>query len=161
LSSSNPGDLVLDPFFGTGTTGAVAKKLHRHWIGIEREEEYVRVAQERINGIRAQAYDEASFASSSGRKARRVPFSRLLETGLILPGQTLYLGESGETEAIVRADASLLSGDLVGSIHKVAKHLLNAPANGWEKWYYADAHGLKHPIDQLRKKYLEMEKDGS
>lgn len=161
LSSSNPGDLVLDPFFGTGTTGAVAKKLHRHWIGIEREEEYVRVAQERINGIQAQAYDEASFASSSGRKARRVPFSRLLETGLILPGQTLYLGESGETEAVVRADASLLSGDLVGSIHKVAKLLLDAPANGWEKWYYADEQGQKYPIDQLRKKYLEIEKDGN
>lgn len=157
LSSSNPGDVVLDPFFGTGTTGAVAKKLHRHWIGIEQEEEYVRVAQERLNGIQAQAYDKAAFASSSGRKARRVPFSRLLETGLILPGQTLYLGESGGTEAVVRADASLLSGDLVGSIHKVAKTLLDAPANGWEKWYYIDADGQKYPIDRLRKKYLETE----
>jgi site-specific DNA-methyltransferase (adenine-specific) len=161
LSSSNPGDVVLDPFFGTGTTGAVAKKLHRHWIGIEREEEYVRAAVERINRTQSQAYDEASFASSSGRKAHRVPFSRLLESGLILPGQILYLGESGETEAVVRADSSLLSGDLVGSIHKVAKLLLDAPANGWEKWYYADERGKKHPIDQLRKKYLEMEKGGS
>lgn len=159
LSSSNPGDIVLDPFFGTGTTGAVAKKLHRHWIGIEREEEYARVAQERIEGIQAQVYNEASFASSSGRKPRRVPFSRLLEAGLILPGQTLYLGESGQTEAIVRADASLLSGDLVGSIHKVAKLLLNAPVNGWEKWFYADEHRQKYPIDRLRKKYLEMEKN--
>jgi len=161
LSSSNPGDIILDPFFGTGTTGAVAKKLHRHWVGIEREAEYVRVAQERINGIQAPAYDEALFASSSGRKVRRVPFSRLLETGLVLPGQTLYLGESGEAEGIVRADASILSGNLVGSIHKVAKLLLDAPANGWEKWYYADEQGLKYPIDQLRKKYLEMQKDGS
>jgi modification methylase len=161
LSSSNPGDIVLDPFFGTGTTGAVAKKLHRHWIGIEREQEYARAAGERIDRIQVQVYDEASFASSSGRKARRVPFSRLLETGLILPGQTLYLGESGETEAIVRADASLLSGDLAGSIHKVAKLLLEAPANGWEKWYYADEQGQKHPIDRLRKKYLEMEKGES
>jgi modification methylase len=119
------------------------------------------VAQERINGIQAPAYDEALFASSSGRKVRRVPFSRLLETGLVLPGQTLYLGESGEAEGIVRADASILSGNLVGSIHKVAKLLLDAPANGWEKWYYADEQGLKYPIDQLRKKYLEMQKDGS
>jgi modification methylase len=85
----------------------------------------------------------------------------LLETGLILPGQILYLGESGETEAIVRADASLLSGDLVGSIHKVAKLLLEAPVNGWDKWYYADGLGQKHPIDQLRKKYLEMEADSA
>jgi modification methylase len=119
------------------------------------------VAQERINEIQAPAYDEALFASSSGRKARRVPFSRLLETSLLLPGQTLYLGEAGETEAIVRADALILSGDLVGSIHKVAKQLLGAPANGWEKWYYADELGQRYPIDSLRKKYLEMEKDGS
>ena len=159
LSSSNPGDVVLDPFFGTGTTGAVARKLHRHWIGIERDEEYVRVAQERINRIQVSTYDEAPFASSSGRKARRVPFSRLLETGLILPGQTLYLGESGEIEAVVRADASILSGELVGSIHKVARQLLEAPANGWEKWFYADEAGQKHPIDRLRKQYLEIEKD--
>jgi modification methylase len=160
LSSSNPGDVVLDPFFGTGTTGAVAKKLHRQWIGIEQDAEYVRVAQERINGIQAPAYDEALFASSSGRKARRVPFNRLLETGLILPGQTLYLGAAGEVEAVVRVDASILSGELVGSIHKVAKLLLGAPANGWEKWYYVDEHGEKYPIDKLRKKYLEMEKGG-
>jgi len=160
LSSSNPGDVVLDPFFGTGTTGAVAKKLHRRWIGIERDEEYLRVARERINGIQIPAYDEALFASSSGRKARRVPFSRLLETGLILPGQTLYLGEAGEVQAVVRADASLLTGELAGSIHKVAKLLLGAPANGWDKWYYADELGQKHPIDRLRKKYLEIEKNG-
>jgi len=160
LSSSNPGDVVLDPFFGTGTTGVVAKKLHRHWIGIEQDEEYVRVAQERIKGIQASAYDEAAFASSSERKARRVPFSRLLETGLIQPGQKLYLGKTGDTEAIVRADASLLYGDLAGSIHKVAKLILNAPANGWEKWFYVDEGGAKYPIDKLRQKYLEMEKDG-
>jgi len=160
LSSSNPGDVVLDPFFGTGTTGAAARKLHRHWIGIERDEDYVRVAQERINGIRVSAYDDAVFASSSGRKPRRVPFSRLLETGLIQPGQTLYLGESGKTEALVRVDASLVSGKLTGSIHKVAKLLLGAPANGWDKWYYSDEQGQKYPIDRLRKRYIEMEKDG-
>ncbi len=158
LSSSNPSDVVLDPFFGTGTTGVVAKKLQRYWIGIERDEEYVRVAQERINGMQAPIKNEALFASSSGRKARRVPFSRLLETGLILPGQTLYLGESGEIEALVRADASIVCGEVMGSIHKVAKQLLNAPANGWEKWYFNDEQGGKHPIDRLRKKYLEMEK---
>jgi len=158
LSSSNPGDVILDPFFGTGTTGAVAKKLHRHWIGIERDEEYVRVAKERINGIQASAYDEAMFASSSGRKARRVPFSRLLETGLLLPGQLLYLGE---TKAVIRADASLSCGELNGSIHKVAKQLLNAPVNGWEKWFYADENGNKQPIDRLRKKFLEKENDES
>jgi modification methylase len=161
LSSSNPGDVVLDPFFGAGTTGAIAKKLHRLWIGVERDEEYVRVAQERLDGIQAPAHDDAVFASSSRRKARRVPFGRLLETGLIQPGQTLYLGEAGGTEALVRVDASLLCGELTGSIHKVAKQILGAPANGWEKWFYVDEDGHRQPIDRLRKKYLEMENDGS
>ena len=160
MSSSNPGDVILDPFFGTGTTGAVAKRLNRHWIGIERDEEYVRVAQERIDGIQVLVGDDAIFASSSGRKARRVPFGRLLEIGLIQPGQSLYLGKSGKIEAIVRVDASLLCGELSGSIHKVAKQLLGAPANGWEKWYYVDEQGDQQPIDRLRKKYLEMEKNG-
>ena len=160
LSSSNPGDVVLDPFFGTGTTGAVAKKLHRHWIGVERDEDYVNVAKKRINGIDANDYDEKLFGSSSSRKVRRVPFSRLLETGLISPGQPLFLGESGKVQAFVRTDASIVCGKLVGSIHKIAKELLNAPANGWEKWYYEDEQGQKRPIDHLRKLYWEIEKDG-
>jgi len=161
LSSSNPGEVVLDPFFGMGTTGAVAKRLRRHWIGIERDIEYVRVAQKRIDGIQAPAGNETLFASSSGRKTRRVPFGRLLEVGLIQPGQILYLGESGNVEAVVRVEASIQSGELVGSIHKLAKQLLGAPANGWEKWYYVDKQGDRWPIDRLRKLYLEMENDGS
>ena len=161
LSSSNPGDIILDPFFGTGTTGAVSKKLHRHWIGIERDDDYVRVANERIDRIQVEAYDETVFASSSGRKARRVPFSRLLEAGLIQPGQILTLGQADGTQATVRADASLVCGELTGSIHKVAKLLLNAPANGWEKWYYTDEKGQKYPIDRLRKTYRGIISDES
>lgn len=161
LSSSNPGDIVLDPFFGTGTTGAVAKKLHRKWIGIELEEEYIQVAQRRIDGIQAPVEDEAIFASSSGRKKRRIPFGKLLEVGLIQPGQPLYLGESGDIKATVRVDASIQSGKLVGSIHKLAKQLLNAPVNGWEKWYYVDKRGGRYPIDRLRKLYREIEDNGN
>ena len=160
LSSSNPGDVVLDPFFGTGTTGAVAKKLNRHWIGIERDVDYVRVAQERLDAIQAPVEDDAVFASSSGRKRRRVPFGHLLEAGLIRPGQVVYLGASSEIKAIVRADASIQHNELIGSIHKIAKQLLGAPANGWEKWYYDDENGGRLPIDQLRKKYLEIENNG-
>ena len=161
LSSSNPGDTVLDPFFGTGTTGAVAKKMHRHWIGIEKDEEYIRVARSRIDAILAPVDDEALFAPLPGRKNRRVPFGRLLEAGLIQPGQILWLAESGTIEAVVRADASLQCGELIGSIHKVAKMLLGAPANGWEKWYYLDEDGQKQPIDRLRKRYQEMDGFGS
>lgn len=156
LSSSNPKDVVLDPFFGTGTTGAVAKILHRRWIGIERNAEYVRVAQERIDGIQAAAYDKTTFKPSSERKARRVPFSRLLEAGLLLPGQRLYLGE---IEGVIRTDASISCGDLNGSIHKVARQVLNSPVNGWEKWKFADDEGNKHPIDKLRKKYIKQLKN--
>jgi modification methylase len=161
LSSSNPGDTVLDPFFGTGTTGAVAKKLHRNWIGVELDEDYIHVAQKRIDGIQAPVEDEAIFASSSGRKNRRVPFGRLLEAGLIQPGQALYLGESGDIKATVRVDGTIRSGELVGSIHKLAKQLLNAPANGWEKWYYVDEQGGRYSIDRLRKRYLEIEDNGT
>lgn len=158
MSSSNPGDVVLDPFFGSGTTGAVAKKLHRRWIGVERDDEYVRVAQERIDAIQAPAYDETLFASSSEKKARRVPFGRLLETGLVQPGQTFYLGETSDVKAVVRANAFLQSGEMTGSIHSLAKKLLGAPANGWEKWFYDDDKGMRQPINQLRKKYFELEK---
>jgi len=157
LSSSNPGDIILDPFFGTGTTGAVAKRLDRQWIGIEQDEEYIRIARERIERIQAPVGDEAAFVPSSRRKTRRVPFGRLLEVDLIRPGQVLFLGLSGDTEAVVRADASIQHGDLIGSIHKVARQLLNAPANGWEKWFYIDEDGERQLLDRLRKKYLEIE----
>jgi DNA modification methylase len=150
-SSSNPGDVVLDPFFGTGTTGAVAKKLHRHWIGIERDSEYVRVAQERIDAIMPSPGDEALLVTSSKRNAPRIPFGRLLEAGLVQPGDTLYLDKT-KGEAQVAADGTLHTGTLTGSIHKVGAQLLGVPAlNGWEHWYYRDsATGELVLIDTLR-----------
>jgi site-specific DNA-methyltransferase (adenine-specific) len=154
LSSSNPGDVVLDPFFGTGTTGAVSRRLHRHWIGIEQDRAYLEVARDRINSIEVPAYDEVLFAPSSRRKPPRVPFGRLLEAGLIRPGQLLYLRDSKQEPAVVRADGSLQWGKMVGSIHQVARKILKAPANGWECWQYMDASGQKQPLDQLRRIYL-------
>jgi site-specific DNA-methyltransferase (adenine-specific) len=153
-SSSNPGDVVLDPFFGTGTTGAIAKRLHRRWIGIEQDPVYVQIAQQRIDGVKPPEFDAGLYASSSRRKSRRVPFGRLVESGLIQPGQMLYLGKAGERSALVRADSSLQCGELVGSIHQLARTLLDAPANGWECWYYLDESGCKQPLDRLRKFYL-------
>ena len=88
-SSSNPGDVVLDPFFGTGTTGAVAKKLHRHWLGIEREANYVRIAQERLDAIQPSPFTEEVFVFKSKRDRPRISFSTLLEQVLLQPGQTL------------------------------------------------------------------------
>jgi DNA modification methylase len=152
LSSSNPGDVVLDPFFGTGTTGAVAKRLHRHWIGIERDPAYVKVAQERIDSVVA-AQDGSPFVSRSKREAPRVPFGNLLEAGLLQPGDTLYLDKTRGV-AQVQADGTLRSGDVSGSIHRVGAQLLGLPAlNGWEHWYYKDAEtGELRQIDELREK---------
>jgi modification methylase len=153
LSSSNPGDVVLDPFFGTGTTGAVAKKLRRHWIGIERDPEYVRVAQERIDAVAPPADDEALFTTKSKRDARRVPFGNLIEVGLLRPGDTLYLDKTKGC-AQVAADGTLRSGELCGSIHAVGARMLGLPAlNGWEHWYYRDGEsGELVVIDQLRER---------
>ena len=153
LASSNPGDVVLDPFFGTGTTGAVAKKLHRHWIGIERDPDYVRVAQERIDAVVPPPFEEGLYTTPSKRSAARIPFGRLVEAGLLNPGDTLYLKKTAMA-AQVTADGMLRSGELAGSIHALGARMLSAPSlNGWDHWYYRDADtGDLLPIDSLRSK---------
>lgn len=156
MAASNPGDLVLDPFFGTGTTGAVAKKLGRNWIGIEREKKYVRIAQKRIEAVQ-KADEEALHVEK--RKQRRVPFGALLENGLLHPGQTLYFTRNG-TKAKILANGRLRCGKLTGSIHGVAKALMeNAPANGWDLWFYEDEQGNKILIDELREKIRESSEE--
>lgn len=138
LSSSNPGDTVLDPFFGTGTTGAVAKLLHRNWIGIEREPDYVALAQQRIDAVVPPMFEEALLSTPSKRDEPRIPFGNLLEAGLLHPGDLLYLDKTKGT-AQVMADGRLRSGEVTGSIHRVAADMLGVPAaNGWEHWYYLD-----------------------
>lgn len=153
LASSNPGDVVLDPFFGTGTTGAVAKRLHRHWIGIERDPDYIKVARKRIDAVVPPPLDDKLYTTRSKRDAPRVPFGNLLEAGLLHPGDTLYLDKTKAT-AQVLADGTLRSGEYVGSIHRVAAELLGVPAlNGWDHWYYRDAEsGELKVIDGLREK---------
>ena len=147
LSSSNPGDVVLDPFFGSGTTGAVAKKLGRNWIGIERDEKYIRVAQKRIEAVEAAPAE--SLVSKNPRQQKRIPFGSLLEAGLLQPGQTLYFVKANHT-ATVLASGHIQSGSLTGSIHAVAKALANAPCNGWDVWLFEDQHGARKTIDELR-----------
>ena len=147
MASSNPGDVVLDPFFGTGTTGAVAKRLGRDWIGIERDKKYIRVAQKRIDAVQ-KADEEALHVEK--RKQARVPFGALLENGLLHPGQTLYFARNG-TKAKILSNGHLRCGKLTGSIHGVAKALIdNAPANGWDLWFYEDEQGNRIVIDELR-----------
>ncbi|MFW5692056.1 MAG: site-specific DNA-methyltransferase [Chloroflexota bacterium] len=153
LASTNPGDIILDPFFGTGTTGAVAKKLKRQFIGIEREDEYVTVATERIAAITAPEGPEALFETLSRRKLPRVAFSRLIEAGLIQPGQLLFTRDSS-CQAVVRADSHLECDEITGSIHQVASILQGrGNVNGWDYWFYKDEDGNLHSIDELRQQF--------
>ena len=151
LSSSNPGDVVLDPFFGSGTTGAVAKKLHRHWIGIERDPGYVAVARQRLDSIQPAPFSEEVFVQRTKRNRPRVPFGLLVESGMIQPGQTLYFGRTGDLAATVLANGSLSHAGGTGSIHQVGREIKQAPCNGWEHWYFVDPEsGERIVIDVLR-----------
>jgi modification methylase len=153
MATSNPGDVVLDPFFGSGTTGAVAKRLHRHWIGIERDETYARVADARLAAVQPLPFDDEAFVIKSRRSRPRVPFGTLLERGLLQPGHILYLGRKGEAQAKILADGSLKWNDFIGSIHQVASRIKNAPCNGWEHWYYEDPlNDQRLVIDELRER---------
>lgn len=147
VGSTNPGDVVLDPFFGTGTTGAVAKMLGRDFIGIEREAAYRKVAEKRIAKVRK--FDrEALQVSTSKRAEPRVPFGQLVERGMLRPGEELY-SPRGQI-AKVRADGTLIGNDVKGSIHQVGAHLEGAPScNGWTYWTFKQD-GKKVPIDVLR-----------
>ncbi|PLW75057.1 site-specific DNA-methyltransferase [Cohaesibacter celericrescens] len=148
LSSTNPGDVVLDPFFGTGTTGAVAKKLGRHFVGVERDSDYIKAANARIDAV--VPIDLSSLQTTqSKRAAPRIPFGRLLENGMLQPGAVLT-DKKGKLFAMVRADGSLVSGAHTGSIHKVGAGVQGLEAcNGWTYWHF-DNNGTREPIDALR-----------
>ena len=153
LACSKPGDVVLDPFFGTGTTGAVAKRLGRHWIGIEREPAYIEAAEERIAA--ALPLDESALTTMQSPKAApRVAFGSLVENGMLAPG-TVLTDTKRRWRATVGADGSLKSEcGQAGSIHKLGATLQKAPAcNGWTFWHFEAVDGLK-PIDALRQNYL-------
>ncbi len=155
VGSTNPGDVVLDPFFGTGTTGAVAKMLGRDFIGIEREAAYREVAEKRIARVRK--FDRDALQVSVGKRAEpRVPFGQLVERGMLRPGERL-ISPRGKT-AKVRADGTLVGEDVKGSIHQVGAHLEGAPScNGWTYWHFK-RDGKTVPIDVLRQQIRsEME----
>ena len=152
LACTKPGDVVLDPFFGTGTTGAVAKRLGRKWLGIEREDAYIEAAEERIE--MALPLDESSLSiMQSAKQQPKVAFGTLVETGYMTPG-TVISDTKRRWKATVRADGSLECNGETGSIHGLGAKVQGAPScNGWTFWHIDTPDGLK-PIDSLRKTYL-------
>jgi len=150
LASTEIGDLVLDPFFGSGTTGAVAKKLGRNYVGIERDPEYRKLAEMRLDRVRQDADDEY-LTTPAKREQPRIPFGWLVERGMLQPGQTLTDQRRRHT-ARIRADGTLTTSDFRGSIHQVGAFVQKAPAcNGWQFWC-VETKGKLIPIDTYRQK---------
>jgi modification methylase len=148
LATTNVGDVVLDPFFGTGTTGAVARRLQRKWIGIERDADYARAARERIAGVKPLS-ESALDTVRSKRAEPRVPFGTLVELGILSAGSPLY-DERRRVRAEVKADGSLALPGMQGSIHRVGAMVQGkAACNGWTFWHF-EQEGKLAPIDLLR-----------
>ena len=157
MASTNPEDVILDPFFGTGTTGVMAKKLNRHYIGIEQDPGYVQIASERI--LSTEPIPLGKLENHQPRRLPRVPFGSLVETGYLQPGQKLIFSKNQEITATILSDGKIESGDLVGSIHSVARELLGGiPANGWELWFI-ERDGKMVNINTLRKLALKESTD--
>jgi len=151
LASTNPGDVILDPFFGTGTTGAVAKKLGRDWIGIERETDYVDIAQKRLDAIKTVPMDIAVLTTPDKRAEPRIPFGTVIEQGLLNAGDKLFDLRKRVT-AKVNADGSIAVKGVRGSIHQVGARVQNAEScNGWTFWHI-ERRGKVVPIDKLRER---------
>ncbi len=152
LSASKPGDVVLDPFLGSGTSAAVAKRLRRHFVGVERDETYAAAAAARIDAIEPLP-EAALVAPPSAREAPRVAFSALVDSGLVTPGLELT-DAKGHVRAVVRADGTIALVNAatlaVGSIHRMGALAQGAEAcNGWTFWH-VEQEGRRHPIDVLR-----------
>ncbi|MEO0428139.1 MAG: site-specific DNA-methyltransferase [Pseudomonadota bacterium] len=154
LGTTRPGDTVLDPFFGTGTTGAVAKRLGRRFIGIEQDRVYAGIAKERIAGTDPYEADAVRLPTAK-RAAPRIPFGNLVERGLLAPGSVL-VSVDGRHRAKVRADGTLVAagpdGGVSGSIHQVGAALERWPScNGWTYWH-VEERGARVPIDLFRQR---------
>jgi modification methylase len=157
LATTEAGDVVLDPFFGTGTTGAIAKRLGREWIGCEREADYRKVAKARIE--KELPLDESALTTMQSRKSQpRVAFGAVVEAGLLKPGTELF-DKKRRWKATIRADGSIECGKETGSIHGVGKTIQDAPScNGWTFWHYEQGGEVK-PIDAARSLYLLAAED--
>lgn len=154
LSSSKQNDIILDPFFGTGTTGAVAKKLKRNFIGIEKEKEYINIAQNRIDNIN-NYYTEAEWVEEEDEKQIRVPFEDLIKNNIIKVGDILYTRQRYNQQAIVLDNGNLKWNENIASIHKIGATIQQSPScNGWKFWYIKKNNKV-YLIDDLRSELLK------
>ncbi len=154
VSTSNPGEIVLDPFMGSGTTGTVAKKLGRNFIGIEKETSYVKVANERIK--KAKRIDKELLLYTIEDKKPKVPFGNLIESGFVKVGDFLY-SKDKKYKAQVLANATLKWDNKVGSIHKISAEIVGKVSNnGWTFWYIKDKKGNLILIDEIRNDYIKQ-----
>jgi DNA modification methylase len=159
-ASSNPGDVVLDPFFGTGTTGEAAIRLGRHWIGIEKQPDYIYSARERLQNIQPDSVSEKDAVSANLRQKIRLPFGSLLEYGYLHPGDQLYLGMESGISAEITQQGKLAYDGQTASIHGLASTLQNRQSNGWTDWFYSDPDdGQRYPIDRLRQRLLTTQEN--
>lgn len=156
LASTSPGDVILDPFSGTATTAAVAKKLGRHFIAIDMEEEYCEIGRRRVDGVVPEESQDAT--PLIGAPSKRVPFLHLVERGYLAAGAILSMqttAPSGIVTATVNSDGTLSSGEVRGSIHKVGAVVQGLPAcNGWTAWKYEAEYAGLLPIDVLRQQVI-------
>ncbi len=153
LASTDPGDRVLDPFFGTGTTGAAAKHLRRAWLGIERDATYVDLAGARIAEVEPLPSDHLHTQPIPSRRPYKVPFKTLIREGYVAAGRQLYL-KDGVHRALILPNGRLQYGEQVSTIHLLCRELLDVPScNGWTVWYYEDDDGERHLLDDLRQRY--------
>lgn len=157
LASTQTGDVVLDPFVGSGTTCAVARRLHRRWWGIDTDPAYVAAARARVRATQPLPEQHADLHTRAQNKPRRVPFKLILRLGYLQPGQTLYLDCTGD-EAVILEDGRLTVNGFTGSIHKTGAYLNRTPTcNGWKHWHYIDEDtGQRMAIDVLRKRVRQV-----
>ena len=150
ICSTDKNDTVLDPFMGTGTTGAVAKKLGRNFIGIEKDKKYFKVSEKRINKI-CEIDEDLNILMVNKKREKRIPFGYLVESGIVEPGLCLF-DLKKKHQAKVMADGSIHCNNIQGSIHKVGAIIQGMPScNGWSYWHF-NIEGKLEPIDTLRKK---------
>jgi DNA modification methylase len=162
LASSAPGSLVLDPFLGSGTTAAVAKQLHRNWIGIERDNVYINAAQSRIDSVQQLLFSDPIIEHGLQEKPARIPFSALLDHHYLQPGQHLIL-DSPECIGTILENGNIEANGYKGSIHHVGAQVKMSPScNGWVHWLYEDeTTGERKPINDLRNKVRQVIQDSA